>query len=125
MLLLSILPTLGRLAGEGAWPATHGGAVPAGAHRTGADHMAHMAHAAHAGHARPSTPAVPAPHDGHGAHDCAYCPLLAGLASLPVPPGIRASIRAADTVPWIRVANVPVALRTSSLGSRGPPTQEG
>jgi len=125
MLLLSILPTLGRLAGEAAAPAAHAGTGPGGTHGSDLASMAHMAHATHAAHERPSIPSVPPSHDGHGAHDCAYCPLLAGLASLPMPPGIPASIREADTVPSIGIADVPVVLRTSSLGSRGPPTRKG
>ncbi|MFL6591142.1 MAG: DUF2946 family protein [Luteimonas sp.] len=121
MLLLSVLPTVGRLAGEGALAAAHGHAAAAAAHGSGVDHMAHMAHAVHADHGRPSMPPVPPPHDGHGSHDCPYCPLLTGLASSPVPPGMPASTDAAGTVPSVQVASVPLALRTSSLGSRGPP----
>jgi hypothetical protein len=128
MLLLSILPTLGRLAGEGTAPAVHAGTVLADALGSGPAsmvHMSHLAHATHAAHGRPSAPAAPPSHDGHGSHDCPYCPLLAGLAFSPVPPGMPSSPGAARTVAWFRTADLPIVLRTSSLGSRGPPAMEG
>lgn len=122
MLLLSVLPTLGRLAGaqavHGAMPATHDAmhSMPGMSH---AQHMAHMPLAQHAGH----SPNHDAPASGeHAGHDCSYCALLAGLATVPVLPASPAALHAPRASVSHRVCTRPVALRTSCLGSRGPPT---
>ena len=122
MLLLSVLPTLGRLAGA---QAVHG-AVPAHdamhsmAGMTHAEHTAHMSPAQHAGH----SPERDAPASGeHAGHDCSYCALLAGLASVPALPGLPAALHASRASVPHRVCSRPVELRTSCLGSRGPPTR--
>ena len=122
MLLLSVLPTLGRLAGaqavHGAMPATHDAmhSMPGMSH---AEHMAHMSPAQHAGqspdHDAPAT-------GGHAGHDCSYCALLAGLASVPALPGLPAALHASRASVPLPACNRPVELRTSCLGSRGPPT---
>jgi hypothetical protein len=114
MLLLSVLPTLGRLAGaqavHGAMPATHDAmhSLSPG-----------MSRAQHAGHA----PDHDAPASGeHAGHDCSYCALLAGLASVPGLSGLPAALHASRSSVPLPVSTRPVELRTSCLGSRGPPT---
>jgi hypothetical protein len=122
MLLLSVLPTLGRLAGaqavHGAMRASHDAmhSMPGMSH---AQHMAHMAPAQHAGH----SPDHEAPASGeHAGHDCSYCALLAGLASVPALSGLPAALHASRASVPLPACNRPVELRTSCLGSRGPPT---
>ena len=122
MLLLSVLPTLGRLAGaqavHGAMPATHD-AMPSMPGMSHAQHMAHMSPAQHAGH----SPDHDAPKSGeHAGHDCSYCALLAGLASVPALAGLPTALHASSTSVPLPACNWPVELRTSCLGSRGPPT---
>jgi hypothetical protein len=119
MLLLSVLPTLGRLAGaqavHGAMPATHDAmhSMPDMSH---AEHMAHMPHASH-------LPDHDAPASGeHAGHDCYYCALLAGLASAPALAGVPTALHASRASVPLPACNRPVELRTSCLGSRGPPT---
>ena len=119
MLLLSVLPTLGRLAGaqavHGAMPATHDAmhSMPGMSH---AEHMAPMPHASH-------LPDHDAPASGeHAGHDCSYCALLAGLASAPALAGVPTALHASRASVPLPACNRPVELRTSCLGSRGPPT---
>ena len=119
MLLLSVLPTLGRLAGaqavHGAMPATH----DAMHSMTGMSHAQHMSSAQHAGH----SPGHDAPASGeHAGHDCSYCALLAGLASAPALAGLPTALHASRASVPLLACNRPVELRTSCLGSRGPPT---
>ena len=122
MLLLSVLPTLGRLAGtqapHGAVPVTHD-AMQSMAGMSHAQHMVHMSPARHAGH----SPDHDAPASGeHAGHDCSYCALLAGLASVPGLSGLPAAPPVSRASVSHRACSRPVELRTSCLGSRGPPT---
>jgi hypothetical protein len=123
MLLLSVLPTLGRLAGaqavHGAMPATHDAMHSLSPGMSHAQHMAHMSPAPPAGHA----PDHDAPASGeHAGHDCSYCALLAGLASVPGLSGLPAALHASRSSVPLPASTRPVELRTSCLGSRGPPT---
>lgn len=128
MLLLALLPTVGRLAGMGpaAGCGDAGGApsmsmamsmpgMDSGA-MTPAEHRAHMA--AMAAVRAPASPVAPTGHDGH---DCPYCPLLSGLdtaAMLPWTPHAPAAIG-----PWSVRAVVARAMDAPvpALGAQGPP----
>jgi hypothetical protein len=126
MLLLALVPAIGRLAASapGARVLAHAVAP------TRAAMPSHSIHARHGGHAAsaevlPSQTRIlpgkaPAP-DGHGGHDCPYCPLLSGLATaITVPWMPRAPLRLA---PWsIRVAaSRPQEAPVPALGGQGPP----
>jgi hypothetical protein len=125
MLLLSALPTLGRLAGH------HEVDLLAAARPVAAlastSHMSDTSHAMHASrmeqvphhgdapqHGAPST-------EGHVGHECPYCPLLAGLVSIEVPPKVPAALPACRPVVPDVVGSRTVSPQTSCLGSRGPP----
>lgn len=126
MLLLALLPTLGRLAGTGA-----GCEAPVAARMDPAPmHMAHMTPAQHRAHwaamaAAHAAPGKPAPAPNRGGHDCPYCPLLSGLAAadaLPWQPHAPPAIG-----PWSVRAIVARRLDAPvpALGAQGPPTRAG
>jgi hypothetical protein len=78
-----------------------------------------MSPAQHAGHSLDHDAPVSGEHAGH---DCSYCALLAGLASVPGLSGLPAALNASRSSVPLPVSTRPVELRTSCLGSRGPPT---
>jgi hypothetical protein len=120
MLLLSVVPTVGRLAGERAMHAQAPAAASTMPHTDGMSHASHMAHARAEADSRPAEEGA-ASTDEHFGHECPYCPLLAGLASIEVPPGLPAALPARRSfVPEI-VGRRAVSPQTSCLGSRGPP----
>lgn len=138
-LALTLVPSVGRLAGQSAMPLhTVPSDTAAHAHSPGNGHTAHAAHAVHTGSTAGATATIARAHAStldsgdaqpaagnahHGSEDdCAYCPLLAGTTALPVP-GLPAAL------PMQRIAVRMPAIRTpaldrhpTGLGSRGPPT---
>ena len=111
-MLMVVLPSMGRLAGNG--PATHA------AHAMHA--AAQGAHVAHAKgpHGAPAAPVAPQP-AGSTQYDCGYCPLLASLVpSAAVAPSFGTLLHDALAA---RAVDAPrMAWRHPwGLGSRGPP----
>lgn len=107
-LLMVLVPSLGRLAGN----------APA----TGAAHAMHGggAQAAHGQHGAPAAPAAPQP-AGASQHDCGYCPLLASL----VPPAaLRPALSHEQHPAHLALGAAEPLLpwrHPWGLGSRGPP----
>jgi hypothetical protein len=118
VLLLSLVPTLGRLAQAG----TAGSAAPSWAAMCTARGLESVlllpgAHAATT-HGTGEAPAMP-----HGGGDCDYCPLLAAaipvaVAPLSVPPAVAPSPALCTPRPSIAHAEP----HPCGLGSRGPPS---
>lgn len=111
IMLMALVPSLGRLAGNG--PAA------------GVAHAMHAngGHGSHAGHGGPGTPAAPTvPQPGGAAHyDCGYCPLLASAVP-PAPVHLTLPSGHHDARLPVRAANPLLAWRHPwGLGSRGPP----
>jgi hypothetical protein len=119
MLLLSALPTLGRLSGGRAMHAQAAAASSAMAHTDGMSH-AQMAHARPSVDSRPTEGAT-ASTEEHFGHECPYCPLLAGLASIEVPARLPGALPVCREFVAEHHGIATVAPRTSCLGSRGPP----
>lgn len=127
ILALVLLPTSGRLAAQdpgGPAPSALPAAGTTGhAHDHGPGHQAAYRHAPDASGATgpgeaPDSPR-PAPHEGHA--DCAYCPLLASVLLVAVPPMPQATGRQHDRWhPPLRTARLGY-LHPCGLGSRGPP----
>ena len=123
MLLIVVMPTVGRQFGGGfALPgelhgATHSAAMADMGGMPPAEHALHMRDMASTGTESADTPA---PHEGHAGHDCAYCPLLSGLIAFTVP---RLDLDPAPLAPWsVRAAATPPsAAPVPTLGARGPP----
>ena len=120
MLLLSALPTLGRLAGERATQAQAAAASSAMLHTDGMSHASHMAHPGPAADSRPADEGT-ASTEEHFGHECPYCPLLAGLASIEVPPRLPVALPACRPFVVGTFGMRAVSPQTSCLGSRGPP----
>ena len=114
MLLLALVPAVGRL--------VEAGPAPAMAQAAAAAHADHASHARHAGHAVHPDGAAAAGHPmPHGADDCAYCPLLAGLQfALAIPCLAAVAPQRAPAPQWTvpqRATGAPVP----ALGGQGPP----
>lgn len=111
ILALLLLPTSGRMLGQVPGDATASAAATRHAHGRGHGH-------AHGADQAPESPR-PAPHEGHA--DCAYCPLLASVLLVAVPPMPQATGRQHDSWhPPLRTARLGY-LHPCGLGSRGPP----
>ncbi len=116
MLLLALLPTLGRLVPHGVQAAQTGWAAICTA--TGLKYVDLSLHDATRGHdlAAPEHPG------GHGGPDCAYCPLLLSLLAASF---WLALLRAAQIVQPAFNPHLPPrrrVLHPCGLGSRGPPS---
>ena len=115
MLMLALLPTLGRLAPQGARAAQDGWAALCTA--TGLKYVDLSLHHA----TRGDDGATPGQPHGHGDPDCAYCPLL---VSLLVAACVFLLLRECCIRGAIVVGHVAPARRSfhpCGLGSRGPP----
>ena len=137
-LALTLVPSVGRLAGQSAMP-MH--VMPAGA-STGGDsaNSGHISHGAHTDRTGAEASAIASAHQhahttrdtddgpptaGNGHHgsddDCAYCPLLSGTTALPVP-GLPAALPVQGTAVRVPATRTPALDRhPTGLGSRGPP----
>ncbi|MBW8822670.1 MAG: DUF2946 family protein [Xanthomonadales bacterium] len=70
-----------------------------------------------------TTPPV-APSGHHQHDDCAYCPLLAGLAQLSVPPALHLLPPDNDAPPRVQSATRIASIADTGLGARGPPDNQ-
>ncbi len=129
-LALVLVPTVGRLIGQGPVPGDHAALSSAGPGTVDEVMSATMGRTVtHAGshssesHADETHHAAAASGGGHHGsdEDCAYCPLLLGTTSLPVPRlQIPLPLRSvAVEIPEIRAALLD--RHPTGLGSRGPP----
>ena len=128
MLLLALLPTIGRLGGGAIACASEGTPQTASTHHdmsmhdmsgmTPDQHRAHMAMMARMASRAPAPKPAPA-HDGH---DCPYCPLLSGLVDAGGVPWSPAAPLA--LAPWAVRAVVQRAIDAPvpALGAQGPPS---
>lgn len=112
ILLLATLPTLGRLQAT-PMPGMHAVGTTAmctvDGLRTLRSDLSQGQDAMH--------PVAPA----HQHDDCAYCPLLAGLAQLPVPPMPYLPPPEAAAQSQVRSATHVTSIADTGLGARGPP----
>ena len=127
---LTLVPSVGRLAGQPAMPmhvmpagASTGGDISHGAHtdRAGAEASAiARSHEHEHAHTDEGPPAAGNGHHGSD-DDCAYCPLLSGTTALPVP-GLPAALPVHRTAVRVPATRTPALDRhPTGLGSRGPP----